>query len=127
MKSSLPPSRLTLTALSMLLIVLPGCQARTSQMQLPSDTPAAPLSRGHELFLTHCVSCHMGAGNPPGPNAVILDSETLKSQTVFTALLRHPRSAMMTSFDPEVLPEQDVKALFGYLLSAKNPSDKPTP
>ncbi len=131
MKSYRPNAHLTRIALSFLLVGLTGCQAKQSQLQLPEESTAAvsttPLSKGHELFLTHCVSCHQGAGNPPGPNAVILDSETLKSQTEFTALIRHPRSGMMTPFDPETLPDGDAKELYSYLLSAKNPTRQSTP
>lgn len=107
-----------LLPLVVLLTVFPGCKQNQSQVQVP---PTTPISKGHELFLAHCASCHQGAGNPPGPNAVILDSETLKNQTDFTALLRQPRSSMMTAFDPGRLPDSDVKALYTYILTVKNP------
>jgi len=108
------------------LTFFPGCKHGVTQSKavLP---PTTPLPRGQELFLSNCSSCHQGPGNPPGPNAVILDSETLKSQSDFTALLRHPRSAMMTSFSPEVLPEQDIQALYRYVLSVKNPGERQNP
>jgi mono/diheme cytochrome c family protein len=104
-----------------ILLLLPGCKPHVTQSRTTLP-PASALPRGQELFLSNCASCHQGAGNPPGPNAVILDSQTLKSEADFTELLRHPRSAMMTAFAPDVLPNQDVKALYQYILSAKTPS-----
>jgi mono/diheme cytochrome c family protein len=114
-----PFNRFLLPALAMLAL-LSGCKhsVNQSQFQLP---PTAPISKGHELFLAHCASCHQGAGNPPGPNAIILDSESLKNMDTFTALLRQPRSAMMTAFSPETLPNKDVQTLYEYILTVKNP------
>lgn len=108
-----------------ILALLPGCKhSNQSQIQLP---PSTPVSKGHEIFLAHCVSCHQGTGNPPGPNAIILDSATLKSFAEFKALLRQPRSAMMTAFSLEALPDKDVKVLYNYILTAKNPQATSTP
>ena len=98
------------------LFLTSGCKPQQSQVQVP---PAQALPRGQEIFLSHCASCHQGPGNPPGPNGVILGSDTLKSQSDFTALLRKPRSAMMTAFSLEALPDHDVKELYSYIMSVK--------
>jgi len=107
-----------------ILLLLPGCKHGVTQSKTTLP-PASAMPKGQELFLSNCAGCHQGAGNPPGPNAVILDSETLKSEAEFTAQLRHPRASTMPPFAPETLPEKDVKALYEYLLSAKNPSAQP--
>jgi mono/diheme cytochrome c family protein len=109
-----------------ILALLPGCKhsVNQSQVQLP---PSAPVSKGQEIFLAHCVSCHQGPGNPPGPNAVILDSETLKTLKDFKALVRQPRASGMTVFTPDILPDKDVKTLYDYLLTAKNPQAAKSP
>jgi mono/diheme cytochrome c family protein len=111
--------RKSLLPLLLFLLLLQGCKpAPQSHTQLP---PAGSLPKGQELFLSHCASCHQGVGNPPAPNAVILDSETLKSQTSFTALLRNPRAATMTQFTPDLLSDQDAQQIYNYILSVKNP------
>jgi mono/diheme cytochrome c family protein len=120
MKLEIRPMKKLLPLLALLLL-LPGCKQHVTQSKTTLP-PANALPRGQELFLSNCASCHQGVGNPPGPNAVILDSDTLKSEADFTALLRHPRSGMMTAFTPDVLPEKDVKALYRYILATKSPS-----
>jgi cytochrome c1 len=64
----------------------------------------------------------MGAGNPPGPNAVVMNSGTLASEQRFRELLRHPSSAMMRSFSPEELTDAQVHELYVYLQTLKSPS-----
>ncbi|WP_303673854.1 c-type cytochrome [Vampirovibrio chlorellavorus] len=88
----------------------------------PSATPssassAAPQagSRGQQLFITHCASCHQGMGQTPSPNAVVLNSRTLAAESDFKTLLRKPFSPMMPAFGPEALSDEDVHALYGYL------------
>lgn len=95
---------------------LSGCQSPLPEKAVPVAT-----SPGQQLFLSHCVSCHMGAGNPPGPNAVILDSSMLRSEKVFRDLLRHPSSAMMRTFSEQELSDPQVHELYVYLQLAKTP------
>lgn len=110
---------LPLMAASVLFV---GC---SQHQEAPSDeqtSPTAPLSKGQQLFLSNCVMCHQGASNPPGPNAVVLDSSTLSSEESFIALVRQPKSAMMRAFSTEELSDADAKELYNYLLNAKTPS-----
>lgn len=115
--------RPALVSLLVMVIGFSGCQGN-SQQTMP-DTPVATMSPGQTLFLNHCVSCHMGAGNPPGPNAVILDSSRLLTEASFRDVLRHPVSAMMRSFSEQELSDEDVHVLYQYLLSAKTPTQAP--
>lgn len=115
--------RLALLPFVLMVIGFSGCQHQSEQNA--SQTPIASLPPGQVLFLNHCVSCHMGAGNPPGPNAVILDSSRLTNEAYFRDLLRHPTSAMMRSFSAEELSDADVKILYDYLQSAKRPKADP--
>lgn len=88
-----------------------------------SNQPAQPLSRGQQLFLGHCVSCHQGAGEIPGPNAVVLNSTTLNREETFRALLRQPASPMMRAFSVDELSDADVHELYGYLMGLRqNPA-----
>lgn len=109
-----------------ILVLMPGCKPVVTQSKTVVP-PTNALPKGQELFLSHCASCHQGAGNPPEPNAVILDSDTLKSQTDFIALLRQPRSAMMTPFSPDMLSDKDAESLYRYILSVKNPQEPQKP
>lgn len=104
--------------LALMVIALTGCQAD----QAPEDKPAMPVSRGQELFLTHCVSCHQGAGNPPEPNAVVINSSRLKTEADFIELLRHPSSAMMRSFSEQELNAADGHDLYVYLHKFQTPA-----
>jgi mono/diheme cytochrome c family protein len=101
--------------------------------QLPQSTPAAntdsapatqaqstPVaSKGQQLFITHCASCHQGMSQTPSPNAVVLNSRVLAKESAFKALLRQPYSPMMPAFGPEVLSDEDVHELYGYLQAEK--------
>lgn len=107
---------LPLLALSFLLT---GCQQHTGQ-PLPGQ-PSASLSKGQKLFLSHCVNCHQGFGNPPKPDAVVLDSSTLSEEAQFRALLRHPTSPMMQSFSPDVLSDAEVHEIYVYLTGFRAP------
>ncbi len=99
----------------LLLLFVSGCGEQ------PTEAPKKPLSKGQEIFLTHCVSCHMGVGDPPGPNAVVLDSAKLQLDSRFESFLRKPVSAMMPSFDEHLISKDDAQKLYAYLLEAKAP------
>lgn len=76
---------------------------------------------GQGIFLNHCVSCHTGAGSPPGPNAIVLQSPRLASEADFTAFLRKPSSGMMPPFPEDQLPEAQVHELYVYLKTQAGP------
>jgi len=107
--------RLALHLLAMMAL-LTGCQPHPQEKTVPVAT-----SPGQQLFLSHCVSCHMGAGDPPGPNATVLDSATLRSEMVFREQVRHPASAMMRSFSEQELSDAQLHELYVYLQMAKTP------
>lgn len=111
--------RLALIPVVIMLIGFSGCQGKSPQ-GMP-ETLVADMPPGQTLFLNHCVSCHMGAGNPPGPNAVILDSSRLLNEPAFRDVLRHPPSAMMRSFSEQELSDADVHLMYEYLVAAKTP------
>ncbi|WP_373531223.1 cytochrome c [Vampirovibrio sp.] len=104
-------TRLCLPLLSTLLF-LSACAKPETTTQ-----PVAPMSQGQQIFLSQCVSCHQGAGDPPGPNVVVLNSPTLKQEETFRALLRQPTSSMMRKFSAQELPDAEVHALYEYLSS----------
>jgi mono/diheme cytochrome c family protein len=88
----------------------------TSPLQAgESPSAATPLSAGQTLFLTHCVRCHTDTGNPPGPDATILNSPRLATEDSFRQLLRHPTSGMMKSFSAQELDDATVRILYDYL------------
>jgi mono/diheme cytochrome c family protein len=98
------------------MILFTGCKGTISAN--PSAESGAT-SVGHQLFLSHCVSCHMGTTDSSGPNAVIVHSATLQSEAAFKELLRHPTSATMPAFDEKSLDEQAVHELYTYLTTVK--------
>lgn len=110
--------RFALPAL-LLLIFLSGCGSSKSEPAQQTSTTTLP--PGQQVFLTHCVACHQGVGNPPGPNATILDSETLHSEDSLRELVRHPKSTMMRAFSEEELSNDDVHELYIYLQTVKTP------
>lgn len=91
-----------------------------AQPQTTPSTPAEPMVKGRQIFLSYCVSCHQGAGETPGPNAVVLNSATLAREDAFRSLLRQPSSSMMRAFSAEELPDADVHELYHYLSSLQN-------
>lgn len=93
---------------------LPASSPTANPESAPAAKPQAG-SKGQQLFMTHCASCHQGIGQTPGPNAVVLNSRTLSEESGFKALLRQPFSPMMPAFGPETLSDEDVHALYGYL------------
>ncbi len=101
----------------LLLCVLPFLSACQSGSEQAASLPN--LSKGHSLFLSHCVNCHQGLGNPPGPNLVVLESSKLTSETIFAQLLATPTSPMMPSFKGQ-LSADDVHELYSYLKSVKH-------
>lgn len=84
-----------------------------------SQPAASAVTPGQQVFLTNCVRCHTGAGNPPGPNDIILGSDRLASSETFRTFLRSPSSSMMPAFDGNRLKDADVDLLYQYLLKAK--------
>lgn len=105
-------------------LVLSGCKA-TQSNGLPSKdakpTTVSTVSRGQTLFLSHCVDCHQGVGNPPGPNGIITNSEQLNTEASFRQLLRQPLSPSMRSFSAEDIDDKSVHILYRYLLSVRQP------
>jgi mono/diheme cytochrome c family protein len=93
-----------------------GCQSHTEEKAIPVAT-----SPGQRLFLSNCVSCHMGPGSPPGPNASILDSKSVLSEGAFREQLRHPTSAMMRSFSEQELNNSEVHELYNYVQTRNKP------
>jgi mono/diheme cytochrome c family protein len=98
------------------MVLLTGCKA-----PITANLPVGPqaTSTGHQLFLSHCVSCHMGATDSSGPNGVIVHSTTLQSEAAFKEVLRHPTSATMPAFDEKTLDERAVHELYTYLTTVK--------
>jgi mono/diheme cytochrome c family protein len=99
-----------------------GCQQKAEEVQTPQ------ISAGQQLFLNNCVNCHQGAGAPPGPNAVIQDSEKLADETAFRTFLRNPNVGMMPAFTPERLSDADVHTLYLFVTeqSGRTPVASPT-
>lgn len=102
-------------ALMVLLITLPlaGCRQPVQESQKLADTTKS--SKGHQLFINHCASCHMGGNG--APNGVILQSPSLTSEEAFKEVLRHPPTAAMPAFDDKTLPPQDIHALYTYVIT----------
>ena len=106
-------TRLFLPLLAFVLL-FSGC-AEKPETDSPKR-PSEPISKGQQLFLSNCVSCHQGMGEVPGPNAVVMDSTTLNQEETFRALLRQPAS-------PGELSDADVHELYGYLTGLRqNPA-----
>ena len=74
-------------------------------------------SPGQEVFLNYCMGCHMGAGDPPGPNDVILKSPKMASVELFKKYIRHPDNDAMPSISESDVPDADVGKLYEYLKS----------
>jgi mono/diheme cytochrome c family protein len=110
-------------ALVLLSPFIAGCKDSESAPsgQTQQDAPPPAVSQGQSLFLTNCVSCHQGLGNPPGPNEVIMDSEKLNTEAAFRNLLRHPASAMMRAFSEQELSNADVHEIYVYLHALRTP------
>jgi mono/diheme cytochrome c family protein len=106
--------RLFLPLLPLLFFLSACAQPQTTH------SPDKPISKGQQIFLSYCVSCHQGTGETPGPNAVVLNSATLAQENTFRNLLRQPSSPMMRAFSAEELPETDVHELYQYLFSLQN-------
>jgi mono/diheme cytochrome c family protein len=98
-------------------VTLVGCDRPAGERKVTAITPD---SKGHQLFLTHCVACHMGATDSSAPNANLLSSDSLKSEDAFKELLRHPRSATMPAFDEKTLNEEAVSELYTYLINERD-------
>ena len=111
--------------LLVILFTLSGCgqPTATAPSSPSSDTLATTqeaastqvASKGQQLFMTHCASCHQSMSQTPGPNAIILNSKTLADANSFKALLRQPISPMMPAFGPESISDADAQELYTYL------------
>lgn len=75
-------------------------------------------SPGQEIFLNHCMGCHMGAGDPPGPNDVILNSPKMASEDLFKKYIRQPDNGAMPAISESDVSDADVGKLYAYLKSA---------
>lgn len=102
-------------------VLFVGCSQQPETTQNNKGASTQPLSRGQQQFLSHCVTCHQGVGNPPDPNPVILNSSALESEESFIALVRQPRSMMMPAFSAEELSDDDAKAIYSYVMGLKTP------
>jgi hypothetical protein len=116
---------------SLFAVSLSACarhQTTSSPVPLPHTGSVATNSlaglsdmQGRALFVANCVQCHSGGGSPPGPNAVIIDSERLNSEESFRQLLRQPTSAMMKSFSEQELSDTNVHRLYTFLIKERQP------
>lgn len=110
----------TVPILALGLLILAGCGNDGQDAETRNaETGPQTVSVGQGLFLNHCVSCHRGGGNPPGPNSIILQSGQLSTEEGFRAFLRHPTTPMMPLFEADRLSNGDVHELFVYLQSAR--------
>lgn len=100
---------------------MPASSPPASTDTTPTSTPASTevTSKGQQLFMTHCASCHQGIGQTPSPNTVVLNSKALAQESDLKALLRQPYSPMMPAFGTETLSDEDVHELYGYLQAEK--------
>jgi mono/diheme cytochrome c family protein len=72
---------------------------------------------GQEVFLNYCMGCHMGAGDPPGPNDVILKSPKMASIELFKKYIRQPDNDAMPPISQSDVSDADVGKLYEYLKS----------
>ena len=99
-------------------VFLAGCQ-QNKPIKVIETIDTSTLPEGHQIFLNHCASCHSSMETPPGPNAIITTSPRLSDLNSFTSLLRQPLSSGMPAFDSEKLSDNQVKALYEFVLSQK--------
>lgn len=66
------------------------------------------------LFINDCSSCHPGGGNLIAPDLQLRWSDKLKTFSVFTQWVRHPKPPM-PSYGPSRLPDRQAKVLYKYL------------
>lgn len=97
-------------------VTLAACNRPASERKVTAITPD---SKGHQLFMTHCVACHMNIADSSAPNESLLRSDTLSSEAAFQQLLRHPRTAAMPAFDEKTLNSEAVGELYTYLISKR--------
>lgn len=101
-----------LIVLMLSVLALSGCGEPQPGRQ-PELTP------GQAVFLNNCATCHMGPGDPPGPNSQIMNSRHLASEEEFARFVRNPGTPMMPPFDEQRLSEAQLKDLYGYITSLK--------
>lgn len=92
------------------LVLLSACGESTYIEPTPAEA----------VFLTNCVACHRGPGNPPGPTPQILQSLQTNNLDKFRAFLRKPTSSMMPSFSESQLSNEDIDLLYQYLQELKS-------
>lgn len=142
MKKLLHPAAAVVPALTLVIVstAFLGCNAKQASstgtdekvaMSAQQDTttiaaaPAGGISKGQQVFLSNCSTCHAGAGNPPGPNGRIQHSDRLETEDSFRALLRKPESPRMPSFADSDLSNADVHSLYEYLKTQRLPGGSP--
>ncbi len=110
-----------------IMLLLSGCgpskdngSTEVSSTEMPA-TETSAVSKGQQLFLSHCASCHQGPGNPPTPNEVVMNSMTLNQESSFQQLIRKPNSPMMRAFTPEELSNADIHELYAYVHGLRTP------
>lgn len=108
-------NRLAPLAVLLLITLLSGCNSGSGT----NETATTPMSPGQEIFLNNCLGCHMGEGDPPGPNSVIRNSTKLTSLEAFTTYIRNPDNGQMPAFGPGQLSDDDLAKLHSYFKSLK--------
>ncbi|MEB3287247.1 MAG: cytochrome c [Vampirovibrionales bacterium] len=105
---------LFLAFVATLALTLGACSSSESGSSVPEQTMEIT-DPGQTVFLNQCVSCHMGAGNPRGPNDIIMRSAKLASEKAFIHYVRQPDNAMMPAFSEAQVSDDELNALYAYL------------
>jgi len=105
-------------AVAIAMLVISAC---TREPERDSNTAgSAPASgRGEALFRQFCANCHPDGGNVSDPTRN-LHRSTLRANGInkpedIIRIMRNPVSRMLR-FDEKTLPDEDAKAIAGYVL-----------
>jgi mono/diheme cytochrome c family protein len=79
-----------------------------------------PFEAGQKIFVANCSGCHPHGGNILRPNLPLKGSPRLTNFETFSAFIRTPKMpdgsrGPMPAFPPMKIPEEDAKALYGYI------------
>ncbi|MCW2277044.1 c-type cytochrome [Heliophilum fasciatum] len=88
----------------------------------PSWQASGKLRQGHEMYKTHCASCHGDDGKGvKGVKAATLNNEgflKIASDEYLTASIRNGRPAgAMPAFDKKTIPDEQAKYIANYIRS----------
>lgn len=100
-------------------VVLFACNA-PEQPSSAIESEHSIAAKGASLFSANCAGCHSGGGNVLDPQKPVKGSHLLSSFESFEEFLRHP-SGNMPTFAPEALPEDEVHALYNFLVQQYPP------